>query len=64
VLEEIQICRAARAKSLLIDTDMPLKQVVHRAGFQSREHMRLVFKKLLGVTPGSIQRSRQKTLTH
>jgi AraC-like DNA-binding protein len=64
VLEEIQICRAARAKSLLIDTDMPLKQVVHRAGFQSREHMRLVFKKLLGVTPGSIQRSSQKTLTH
>jgi AraC-like DNA-binding protein len=57
VLEEIQHCRAARAKSLLLETDMPLKQVVHRAGFQSREHMRLVFRKLLGVTPGSIQRS-------
>ena len=58
VLEEIQHCRVARAQSLLIETDMPLKQIVHRAGFQSREHMRLVFRKLLGVTPGSIRRSR------
>lgn len=58
VLEEIQHCRAARAKSLLEETDMPMKQIVHRAGFQSREHMRLVFKKLLGVTPGSIRRPR------
>ena len=58
VLEEIQHCRAARAKSLLEETDMPLKQIIHRSGFQSREHMRLVFKKLLGVTPGSIRRTR------
>jgi AraC-like DNA-binding protein len=59
VLEEIQHCRVARAKSLLIETDMPLKQIVHRAGFQSREHMRLVFRKILGVTPGSIRRTLQ-----
>lgn len=58
VLEEIQHCRAARAKSLLEETDMPLKQILHRAGFQSRDHMRLVFRKLLGVTPGSIRRPR------
>jgi AraC-like DNA-binding protein len=64
VLEEIQHCRAARAKSLLMETDMPLKQIVHRAGFQSREHMRLVFRKLLGVTPGSIQRSRRSLPIH
>jgi AraC-like DNA-binding protein len=56
VLEEIQHCRTARAKSLLQETDMPLKQIVHRAGFQTREHMRLVFRKLLGVTPGDIRR--------
>ena len=56
VLEEIQHCRAARAKSLLEETDMPMKQIIHRAGFQSREHMRLVFRKLFGVTPGSIRR--------
>jgi AraC-like DNA-binding protein/quercetin dioxygenase-like cupin family protein len=59
VLEEIQHCRASRAKSLLLETDMPIKQIVHRAGFQSREHMRLVFRKLLGVTPGSFRRTRQ-----
>jgi AraC-like DNA-binding protein len=56
VLDEINHCRAARAKSLLVETDMPMKQIVHRAGFQSREHMRLVFRKFLGVTPGSIRR--------
>lgn len=61
VLEEIQQCRVARAKSLLMETDIPLKQIVHRAGFQSREHMRLVFKKLLGVTPGSIRRASHDT---
>lgn len=61
VLEEIQHCRAARAKSLLMETDMPLKQIVHRAGFQSREHMRLVFRKLLGVTPGSFRRTLHDT---
>jgi AraC-like DNA-binding protein len=59
VLEEIQHCRASRAKSLLLETDMPLKQIVHRAGFHSREHMRLVFRKLLGTTPGSFRRNRQ-----
>ena len=59
VLEEIQHCRAERAKSLLLETDMPMKQIIHRAGFQSREHMRLVFKKLLGVTPGSFRRTLQ-----
>jgi AraC-like DNA-binding protein len=61
VLEEIQICRAARAKSMLLETEMPLKQIIHRAGFQSREHMRLVFRKLLGVTPGSFRRTLQDT---
>ena len=61
VLEEIQHCRVARAKSLLIETDIPLKQIIHRAGFQSREHMRLVFKKILGVTPGSFRRTLEDT---
>jgi AraC-like DNA-binding protein len=56
VLEEIQHCRAERAKSLLLETDMPIKQIVHRAGFQSREHMRLVFQKLFGVSPGSFRK--------
>jgi len=64
VLEEIQHCRAARAKSMLLETDMPLKQIIHRADFQSREYMRLFFKKLLGATPGSLQKIRQKTLPH
>ena len=58
VLGEIQHCRATRAKSLLLETEMPMKQIVHRAGFQSREHMRLVFRKLWGVSPGSIRRDR------
>ncbi|MCB1132909.1 MAG: helix-turn-helix transcriptional regulator [Verrucomicrobiae bacterium] len=58
VLEEIQHCRAARAKALLLETDMPIKQIVHRAGFQSSGHMRLVFKKLFGVGPGSVRKDK------
>lgn len=58
VLEEIQHCRAARAKALLLETDMPIKQIVHRAGFQSSGHMRLVFKKQFGVSPGSLRKDK------
>ena len=35
---------------------MPIKQIVHRAGFQSSGQMRLVFKKLFGVGPESFRK--------
>ena len=51
VLEEIQFCRVSRAARLLQETDMPIKQIVHRAGFRSEEHLRLSFQNAFGKSP-------------
>ena len=58
VLEEIQHCRVDRARMLLAETRMPIKQIVRRAGYQSHERMRLAFKQILGITPGDVRRGR------
>jgi AraC-like DNA-binding protein len=55
VLEEIQSCRADRARHLLESTDLPIKQIVFRSGFQSHEQMRKAFKKLFGKAPGELR---------
>jgi len=51
VLDEILTCCTERALHLLKSTNLPIKQIVLRSGFQSREQMRLVFHKLLGKAP-------------
>lgn len=51
VLDEIQFCRVSRAVRLLQETDMPVKHIVHRAGFRSDEHLRLAFRKAFGKSP-------------
>lgn len=51
VLEEIQSCRVSRAARLLRETAMPVKHIVHRAGFRSAEHLRLSFQKNFGCSP-------------
>jgi transcriptional regulator GlxA family with amidase domain len=56
VLEEIQSCRADRARHLLESTDLPVKQVVFRSGFQSHEQMRKAFQKLFGGSPGELRK--------
>lgn len=57
VLGEIQICRVSRAAKLLQETTMPVKHIVHRAGFRNDEHLRLSFQKAFGKSP---QAFRQK----
>lgn len=44
VIEEITRCRLSRAKRLLVETDLPVKNVTHLSGFPSDEQMRIVFK--------------------
>jgi AraC-like DNA-binding protein len=51
VLAEIQFCRVTRAAKLLQETTMPVKHIVHRAGFRSDEHLRLSFQKAFGKSP-------------
>jgi len=55
VLEEIQSCRLDRALHLLESTNLPIKQIVFRSGFQSAEQMRLVFHKKLGKAPSAFR---------
>lgn len=56
VLEEIQICRVTRAAKLLQETNMPVKHIIHRAGFRSAEHLRLAFQKAFGKSPQAYRR--------
>ncbi len=64
VLEEIQHCRLERARALLEETDLPIKQVVHRSGFRNREQMRLAFRNALGVTPSRLRDDTQAPRKH
>ncbi|MCA9184019.1 MAG: AraC family transcriptional regulator [Pirellulaceae bacterium] len=43
VLSEINLCRMARAKRLLSETDLAVKSVAFLAGFSSAERMRVAF---------------------
>jgi transcriptional regulator GlxA family with amidase domain len=51
ILDEIQLCRVTRATKLLIETSIPIKHIVYRAGFRSEEHLRLTFQKEFGCAP-------------
>jgi AraC-like DNA-binding protein len=56
LLEEIQNCRVARARRLLVETDIPIKEIVFRAGFNTREQLRQAFAKVFGQSPDSFRR--------
>jgi AraC-like DNA-binding protein len=43
ILDEINLCRAGRARRLLSETDLPVKTVAYLAGFTSQERMRIAF---------------------
>lgn len=52
--------RCDRAKTLLLDTDLPMKNVAFRSGFSSDEQMRKVFRRRFSLTPRDY-RARFKT---
>ena len=53
IVQEIARCRYNRAKRLLQETDLPIKMVVHLAGFRRAENMRQEFMKQCGLSPGA-----------
>jgi transcriptional regulator GlxA family with amidase domain len=53
VLQEIARCRFNRAKRLLQETSLPIKTVVHLAGFGRAENMRQEFMKQSRLSPGA-----------
>jgi LacI family transcriptional regulator len=57
--QEIQRTRLAKAEQLLAGTDLPIKQVAHRCGFQYVQYLIRVFKRTTGCTPAQFRRRRK-----
>jgi LacI family transcriptional regulator len=55
---EIQRVRLERAKQLIADTDLPLKQVAMQAGFQYVQYLTTLFHRSVGQTPARFRRQR------
>jgi transcriptional regulator GlxA family with amidase domain len=53
VLDEINACRISRAKRLMRETDLGVKQVAALAGFPSEERMRVAFVQTQKMPPST-----------
>jgi LacI family transcriptional regulator len=49
---EIVRARLDRIKQLLAETEMPLKQIALKVGFEHPEYLNVIFKERTGQTPG------------
>lgn len=56
---EIRRVQVAKIRQLLFETDFPLKKIAELAGFEHVEYMCVVFKRLIGVSPGSYRKKVQ-----
>lgn len=56
---EIRRVQIARICQLLVETDLPLKEISEQAGFGHVEYMSVVFKRVTGETPGHYRKSVQ-----
>lgn len=52
--------RVERARELLSQTDMPIKDIAHAVGYRTQTHFTSVFRRLAGMSPGRY-RKEQKT---
>jgi LacI family transcriptional regulator len=57
---EILRTQLDRVRRLLAETDLPLKQIASKTGFQYPEYMSTAFKERTGQTPGQYRRSSQQ----
>ena len=53
---EIRRVQLARAKELLTETDLPLKNIAGLTGFEHIEYLSVVFKRLTGESPGQYRK--------
>ena len=60
--DEIVAVRVRQAKRLLAETELPLVAVAHESGFRHAEYMGVVFRKLVGKTPGQFRKETQSTM--
>ena len=47
--------RVERARELLVNTRLPLSEIAGQCGFADQSHLSKVFRRVLGVTPGSLR---------
>lgn len=55
---EVRRVQIDRAKQLIAETDLPLKQVAMKAGFQYVQYMTRTFRQCVGQTPAEFRRQR------
>ena len=53
--------RLARARQLLIESDLPVAEVAAATGFASQSHLSAAFRKLTGVSPAAYRRQGSMT---
>ena len=54
--QEIDRVRIQRAKTLLAETNLPIKQIAQQAGFQTVQYLTRTFRRLTGDTPAAFRR--------
>jgi LacI family transcriptional regulator len=57
---EILRARLDRLKQLLAETELPLKQIAFKVGFEHAEYMNVFFKERTGQTPGQFRAAAQQ----
>jgi LacI family transcriptional regulator len=60
---EIRRVQIAKIRQLLFETNFPLKKIAELAGFEHVEYMCVVFKRLVGDSPGSYRKKVQAKST-
>ena len=56
--QEIRKVQLDKARTLLTDTDLPIKQVAIRAGFKNVQYLTRVFRRTVGQPPAAFRRGR------
>jgi len=59
ILDEIQKVRLERVKRLVVETDLPIREITDRSGYQTDDHLRRMFKRHFGMTM-QVYRSQEK----
>jgi LacI family transcriptional regulator len=57
--QELQRVRIERAKSLLAETDLPIKQIAPQSGFKNVQYLTRVFSAVVGQPPAAFRKNRR-----
>jgi AraC-like DNA-binding protein len=58
ILEEIHQLKLAEARSRLVESDAPIKQIAHELGFESSQYFSRFFRRALGCSPSAYRAGR------